>query len=564
MKQNMNILYMFFKCSSSVFCTLVPVHLVAILQRKAIARDNKSTCKLISVDSQESADELANVLKLLNCNTDSLKMTHLGNLPAFEAAECSLSMGRAMSDRLWRRRLHGERAYSIVGLTHSLISAGTTGSFQKLVTDPVQPWDAMICTSLAGRSAVVNIIDAYRDYLERRGISASFPPLQLPVIPLGIHIEDFANTKASGWQRKVFRERLGIGKSDVAVLSFGRIDPFNKSHPVPLLQAMQRAQTLLSDKIRLHLVLVGQTPHSDVDEDLRLMISDFANDFTVHLVDGSDHDQSCQSWHAADMFVSLADNVQETFGLTPVEAMAAGLPVIVSDWDGYRDTVDHESVGIRVPTVMPSGDDSIGIYFSERHAANIDGHTIHFGSIAQLVAVDVKLASAAIAALARDPQRRKKMGRAARKHVASRYDWSIVMDQYHELIDELSQIRAASAEIGIRDRNTETAMVDIPDAFRIFKSFPTHGTSIGSHVAIGVIEDDKLVDLLFSRRVTSIVNEALLPAKEVKSLLGQVRAGNISIQSLCGKFPGFHQNQVLSTCLWLTKYGLLTILADDV
>ena len=42
--------------------------------------------------------------------------------------------------------------------------------------------------------------------------------------------------------------------------------------------------------------------------------------------------------------MSLADNIQETFGLTPVEAMAAGLPCVMSDWDGYRDTV-RDGVG---------------------------------------------------------------------------------------------------------------------------------------------------------------------------------------------------------------------------
>ena len=41
----------------------------------------------------------------------------------------------------------------------------------------------------------------------------------------------------------------------------------------------------------------------------------------------------------ADVFVSPSDNIQETFGLSVIEAMASGLPVIVSDWDGYRDTV---------------------------------------------------------------------------------------------------------------------------------------------------------------------------------------------------------------------------------
>ena len=39
------------------------------------------------------------------------------------------------------------------------------------------------------------------------------------------------------------------------------------------------------------------------------------------------------------MFCSLPDSVEETFGIVPIEAMAAGLPVVVSDWDGYKDTV---------------------------------------------------------------------------------------------------------------------------------------------------------------------------------------------------------------------------------
>ena len=38
-----------------------------------------------------------------------------------------------------------------------------------------------------------------------------------------------------------------------------------------------------------------------------------------------------------DIFVSLSDNIQETFGLTPLEGMASGLPVVATDWNGYRD-----------------------------------------------------------------------------------------------------------------------------------------------------------------------------------------------------------------------------------
>ena len=34
----------------------------------------------------------------------------------------------------------------------------------------------------------------------------------------------------------------------------------------------------------------------------------------------------------------------------PVEAMASGLPVIVSDWDGYKETVRDGVDGFRIPT----------------------------------------------------------------------------------------------------------------------------------------------------------------------------------------------------------------------
>ena len=57
-----------------------------------------------------------------------------------------------------------------------------------------------------------------------------------------------------------------------------------------------------------------------------------------HFLDGKNQDVVRCRWAVADMFLSLVDNPQ-TFGLAPVEAMAAGVPLVVSDWDGYRYTV---------------------------------------------------------------------------------------------------------------------------------------------------------------------------------------------------------------------------------
>src|SRR3546814_3034291 len=77
------------------------------------------------------------------------------------------------------------------------------------------------------------------------------------------------------------------------------------------------------------------------------------------------------SWAAADVFVSLSDNIQESFGITPVEAMAAGLPCIVSDWDGYRDTVVDGETGILVPTWVPPAGAGAGIARSEEHTSEL-------------------------------------------------------------------------------------------------------------------------------------------------------------------------------------------------
>ena len=55
---------------------------------------------------------------------------------------------------------------------------------------------------------------------------------------------------------------------------------------------------------------------------------------------------------AADLFVTVSDNLQETYGLTVIEAMASGLPVVAAGWNGYQETVRHGETGFLVPTHM--------------------------------------------------------------------------------------------------------------------------------------------------------------------------------------------------------------------
>ena len=104
------------------------------------------------------------------------------------------------------------------------------------------------------------------------------------------------------------------------------------------------------------------------------------------LLDGKNPEVVRCCW-AADLFLSLVDNPQETFGLAPVEAMAAGLPVVVSDWDGYRATVSDGVEGFRVPTLAP-GYARQGEELALEHDLGMLTYQDYVGAVAQHVAVN--------------------------------------------------------------------------------------------------------------------------------------------------------------------------------
>ena len=82
--------------------------------------------------------------------------------------------------------------------------------------------------------------------------------------------------------------------------------------------------------------------------------------------------------------------------------MAAGVPVIVSDWDGYRYTVTDGLEGFLIPTLAPSRSPQ-GVELSFRHDHGLLSYQDYVGSLAQHVAVDIEAAAFAIARLADNP-----------------------------------------------------------------------------------------------------------------------------------------------------------------
>jgi hypothetical protein len=129
-------------------------------------------------------------------------------------------------------------AWSLCGITHTTSSAGAMDALAELITAPVQSWDAVICTSTAVKDNVQRLLQAQVNYLqERLGVSKLVLPL-LPVIPLGIHTQDFVYSQD---QKANARQSLGADANTLVVLFMGRLSFHAKAHPLAMYQALQTA-----------------------------------------------------------------------------------------------------------------------------------------------------------------------------------------------------------------------------------------------------------------------------------------------------------------------------------
>ena len=288
---------------------------------------------------------------------DGPSPTNLGGVDIFDqrtAAEAgALLRGQPDLETLaWlRRRMVGDRAYSLMGLVHTIAPPAVRRYIAAAATAPVQPWDAVICTSPAVQASLKLMFDGWCDHLSARFGGSRHPLPQLPVIPLEVDGPAFAALRDRPEVRAQTRAELGLGEDDILVLWVGRLSFFEKAAPQPMLRAIEQAAA--ASKARVVFVQAGWFPepdrHGPAYEDAARA---YAPSVDVRVVDGNDYqDLVGRMWAAADIFLSLVDNVQETFGITPLEAMAAGVPVVASDWDGYRYTMRDGIEAFLIPTL---------------------------------------------------------------------------------------------------------------------------------------------------------------------------------------------------------------------
>ncbi|MGO4707461.1 glycosyltransferase family 4 protein [Microvirga sp. 2MCAF38] len=377
---------------------------------------------------------------------------------------CLFTPSIITASQVWERHVHGPRSWSLTGVNHTLSSALVMDALASFPTLPFQPWDALICTSKASREVVSKLLQRQAEYLVRHLGATRFTLPQLPVIPLGVNCEERSNNIA---QRPQARASLGIGTDDIVVLFLGRLSFHAKANPVPMYLALER----LCARHRVVLIECGWFANEAIEKAFEEARAKLCPSVRSIVLDGRNAEISARAWSASDIFCSLSDNIQETFGLTPIEAMASGLPVIVSDWDGYKDTVRNGVDGFTIPTLSaPPGTGHKGAI---RHALEIDSYDVYIGQASTGTAVDIDATAQAFESLAADPELRRRMGAAGAARAREAFDWKVIVRSYERLWEELASLRNAENNGLETVRSLAKAWPARPDPFELFASFPS-------------------------------------------------------------------------------------------
>ena len=450
-----------------------------------------------------------------------------------------------------RQRLRaGPARYSLCGVTHTTASADAMDHVAGLFTDPAMPWDALVCTSTAVADTVRCVLDAQREYLGwRLGKSVRLSTPQLPIIPLGVHCADFDFSDAD---RSAARAALAIEPDEIAMLYVGRLT-FGKAHPFQMYQGLQAAAARTGR--RLVLILCGWTPTAEMEETFTRARTQFAPDVRLVRVDGRDPEGRRNCWAAGDVFISLSDGIQETLGLTPIEAMAARLPVVVSDWNGYKDTVRDGIDGFRIPTWAPAPG-AAGAEIARLYEADRWPYDAYLWAAASSTAVDVAVLTDCLATLIKRPDLRRQMGDAGRERALSVFEWAKVFAQYQALWGELNARRLAAEREPEESEWVRAAPAAGPsrlDPFAAFGHYPTAqiGPTTVVSLAPGATEE------LYRERLGNVLFPGVnAPERFAIPMLGALRAGDETIATLGAKagLGVAHAALVVGT---LAKMGLV-------
>jgi D-inositol-3-phosphate glycosyltransferase len=444
------------------------------------------------------------------------------------------------------RRRFSSRPFPII-VTHHTISYPwmLRKLFMPMVLSKSYPFDAVVCTSTAARTAILRILDHLSIELKReQGIEAKFRG-RLEVIPLGVDTDKFRPR-----QKETARREIGLPRNAFIILYFGRLSPVDKADLIPFIRVFR--DLVKSNPRKKLLFVVSSARAGPYLDTLIRCVRESGIGKNVRFIVTPENPALLYS--AADIFVSPVDNIQESFGLSVIEAMACGIPQVVSDWNGYRDTVVDGETGFLVPTHWMQCD---GDLCEAAPLFEGDGAFDHV-SLAQSVAIDLRAYRDRLQGLIDNAELRGAMSHHSRQRAVSCFSWPSVMQRYRTLWTELGTMAAAAKRV-----SNSSASSSHPRYFDAFGHYASHEVTAATRLRITAA----------GRRARPAASPEYEIAEEWKLLdqhllldtLSLLRRQELNRETLVDRLASIprhkahHRHLIYRHVMWLLKHGLIEI-----
>ena len=446
-----------------------------------------------------------------------------------------------------RIRYHlSETVFPTITVQHGLSAHNLLyDRYTRILMSPHYATDSFVCTSEACKNALQNIFSQISERLASSlNVRLTFKG-RLDVIPLCVDTETFKPR-----DKAKLRAGLRIPPNSCVLLYVGYLSQV-KADLLPLLSVLKR---LIANNptIPILLVIVGtglQSYRVTLEKALgRLHLSKY-----VHLIYDAPDAIKCDLYGAADIFVAPCDSLQESFGLTPVEAMASGLPQVVADWSGYRETVSDGITGFLIPTWWGKADTDMHI------TGDIYGWPYDHIVQGQAVVLDLDQLFERLQLLIRQPELRRQMSEASRARALERFSYRVVANHYDCLIDDLT----AHVDPRSGDR---TPQFDDPAYFENFRHYATRCLDEQTIIRRARQTEFSLAELIQGASV-DISEAPVLREKILTEILNTVSAKGegTRVYSVLERLAPFANNGAHSRTttmrhiLFLIKHGVLSV-----
>ena len=208
---------------------------------------------------------------------------------------------------LYRAQIYARPAARLAGTPVVLTtehSIGETHIERRKMTRGVR---ALYLTSELFSDATIAVSDIVKDRLVRWGVR----PGKVTVIPNGVDTDELGFDAQA---RDRVRAQFGISPETYVIGALGRLDP-NKRVDL----TMEAAAPMLGEKCKILVIGRGE-------DQARLEAAAKRIGVTEHVIFGGYQSDTTAMLAAFDLYV--AASLQETFGLSVLEALASGLPVL--------------------------------------------------------------------------------------------------------------------------------------------------------------------------------------------------------------------------------------------